>query len=1179
MSATNSSVRRRQSASVYAPQKQQFASPTFVHGSRPRFGLERMAQAMGAGTGWGGGTGAGGITTTAAGFYAPQHTPSAWQIPTNRKEVYAWCLHPDTLITMSDFTQKKLCDVEIGDEVLTGDGTNGKVTVKSSRPFNGKLKRIETTGHINEILSTPEHPFFVVEEEKLKCKYFTSTFRMCREKYACQAKHCNQYQKIEEDVDLTKKIAGELQVGDFLYTPTNILNGTREDFSTGLMRLFGYYLAEGYVAIRQNRKTEFARVGFSFGEKEKEDLVKDAVKIIKQEFDYDAKINTRMSVSTVSIYNVEIAKQFYDIFGTGSSIKIIPDIILQQKPELLRELVIGYLLGDGNRKPDGRAALTSINYDLLMQIRYILWGLGISSVMTGAKKEEGKHQRGIYHRITINATDSNKLFKDSIHNNSKTIEITKTKNNKQSFTMNDKELHRIISIEDEEYSGPVYDLRVDNISGSHSFVAEFCTVSNCKYWIQNEPYVAVGLDFYANFAMNGFKLECPNGAIREYFEKLCRETLDFDKWLPKIAHEYFSYGDCFAMCEMKCGHCHGTGTDEKTQRPCTHEGATWTGISIFDPNTIEVTPSGLFSGSGDVINWIPNDQLVEICTKGKPEAIYNQIPPAIREQIKAKQPISLNPIAVTHLKCGNATYETYGTSLIRRLFPILAYRDKLRQAQWIVAERHILPIKYVKVGSDTRPASDDDLAAVEEQFAQLANDPLITLILHHAVEIDYVGAAGKVLQLTNEYEMISDEILGGMQMNKALVHGEGPNYSSAQVGLDALAARLQSFRNEMKSWIEQKIFKPIAEWNNFTSPSLKGIDEIIYPHIVFNDMGLKDNNQEIANLLQLRARNEISLQTLLSKFDIDYDDEVEKLRQEEMGNMLTSPEIGVGVEEGGDMGGGMLPMGGGAMPPMGGGAMPPMGGEAPAGGAPGAEAGAAGAMPPPTAMGSVRMEKGASTGLGTMEMVRMRRESVVEFETIMDKYAESEFSDITGRGYLGLINKEADYVEMDPDWLPYMETGADLSKMVTLARTDKFIAGKYSNFLEKLASKNNKNKQNNNYKRYFNQAEMTLFDAIVQANQKGQIPLAFVAQYFVGSNPNLVVDGAFPGVKVAIEVDGETWHHNDEQMQRDMRKDNTLWSLGWIVLRFTEDEVKEKIGQVIKVIQRVTSERASGNKN
>ena len=727
-----------------------------------------------------------------------------------------------------------------------------------------------------------------------------------------------------------------------------------------------------------------------------------------------------------------------------------------------------------------------------------------------------------------------------------------------------------------------------------------------KYWLRNEALVATGLDFYSSFSMNGYKLECPNGAVKEYFEKLCREKIQLDKWLPQIAYEYYAYGDCFVLLEMDCPTCHGTGNIPDNGRPCEHEGATWGGLSIFDPNTIEVSAQAL--GTQDpVIEWIPNDQLVDVCIKGKPEEIYNQIPPEIRERIKTKQKIKLNPIAATHLKFAASPYETYGTSLIRRLFPTLAYRDKLRQAQWMVVDRHILPIKIVKVGSDQRPASEDDLAAVQEQLSQVANDPLLTLVVHHAFDLcyssdtevltengwkfyddvsdfekimifdtdtekmyysnfknrfkfeaknreminfksskmdvcvtkhhkmlikkgcsgewhtdiadnvksgdhfravsewkespgndidsvciydnleieinkylEYVGwylsegyttykketrqyrvsisqskysqyyseinnmmlkfgikyhkyeyenkkvvswdilnkklaiyfknnfgsgcfeknipswiknlpknklktilesmmkgdgrtqidnqgykvryriyhtvskqlandvqeivfklgyapliseftnecgnqqyrvswseqsnrgkypkvksehknyverndfvwcfetetgffvtrrngkitiqgnsfegSAGKVLMLTDEYEMINEDILSGFQMNKALVHGEGPNYASAQVGLDALAARLNTFRNQLKHWIEQKIFKPVSEWNNFTSVSPKGIEEIIYPEIVFNDLGLKENNQEIANLLQLRQRNEISLQTLLSKF-------------------------------------------------------------------------------------------------------------------------------------------------------------------------------------------------------------------------------------------------------------------------------------------------------------------------
>ena len=72
-------------------------------------------------------------TFTAPGFYSPYHTPSAWQIPTNRHEVYRWCFHPNALVTMGDFTQKRIEDIELGDEVIGGDGERGIVTVKSDK--------------------------------------------------------------------------------------------------------------------------------------------------------------------------------------------------------------------------------------------------------------------------------------------------------------------------------------------------------------------------------------------------------------------------------------------------------------------------------------------------------------------------------------------------------------------------------------------------------------------------------------------------------------------------------------------------------------------------------------------------------------------------------------------------------------------------------------------------------------------------------------------------------------------------------------------------------------------------------------------------------------------------------------------------------------------------------------
>ncbi|MFM9815925.1 hypothetical protein ACKI16_46560, partial [Streptomyces scabiei] len=91
----------------------------------------------------------------------------------------------------------------------------------------------------------------------------------------------------------------------------------------------------------------------------------------------------------------------------------------------------------------------------------------------------------------------------------------------------------------------------------------------------------------------------------------------------------------------------------------------------------------------------------------------------------------------------------------------------------------------------------DEIDDAREELANLANDPLLTLVTHHAFDFDFVGASGKVLQLTNEYELIDQEIIDGLMLNKAIINGDGPSYSNAQVGLLTMAQRLEAFRQQV----------------------------------------------------------------------------------------------------------------------------------------------------------------------------------------------------------------------------------------------------------------------------------------------------------------------------------------------------------------------------------------------
>ena len=71
-----------------------------------------------------------------------------------------------------------------------------------------------------------------------------------------------------------------------------------------------------------------------------------------------------------------------------------------------------------------------------------------------------------------------------------------------------------------------------------------------RFYYMNEPKVAAGVDFYANFSMNGFKLECKKKKILKYFERVV-DRLDLAERLNEISHEYFLLGDVFPFLEIE----------------------------------------------------------------------------------------------------------------------------------------------------------------------------------------------------------------------------------------------------------------------------------------------------------------------------------------------------------------------------------------------------------------------------------------------------------------------------------------------------------------------------------------------------------------------------------------------------------------------------------------------------
>ena len=257
-----------------------------------------------------------------------------------------------------------------------------------------------------------------------------------------------------------------------------------------------------------------------------------------------------------------------------------------------------------------------------------------------------------------------------------------------------------------------------------------------RFYYENEPKVAAAIDFYGHFPINGFKLECKDKKVLKFFEKLVKD-LQLNAILKYISHEYHMIGDVFPFIEMECPICGGGGV-LPTGESCRHPGGKIKRIVILNPDWIEAQKNSL--APEPVFSLIPDEELRMLVQRKKPEQIYKRLPPKIIGMIVSGLPIPLSNRCISHLRHNAAPYGVYGTSMLRRLFTILAYKTKLMTANWIIAERLVLPVRVVKIGDKERPATPDDIADVSAQLSAVANDPNLTLITHHAFEYEWFGA-------------------------------------------------------------------------------------------------------------------------------------------------------------------------------------------------------------------------------------------------------------------------------------------------------------------------------------------------------------------------------------------------------------------------------------------------------
>lgn len=369
------------------------------------------------------------------------------------------CFAAGTLVTMADGTRKPIEDVKIGDLVLTHKGNAKRVRQTHKRPYQGPLYHIKPAIY-PEITCTEEHPFWAANRETAQKKTDKGYHRWDPDAtLVCDWTHAK---CLEEDHLLFEPIIQEELTPDYV--------------SRAFARLFGYYLAEGYVSFGEDNRP--LRVTLTVN---RTDPVLDEINALCAEFGTRNKphISTRPNSEealNIDISDAELATLCLEHGGRYGRHKRLSHSAMRWHPKMQREMLGAYANGDGCGTATGALQLSTASPDLAWQLVSVLHRIGITPSIQNVQHKAGTgfNDKNTHEWVVFIGKQWAQKLRD-VCAKVKPVEILAHRNDRHIF--GNQIATPIRSITSTVGETLVYNLEVED---DESYVAGGMSVHNCK---------------------------------------------------------------------------------------------------------------------------------------------------------------------------------------------------------------------------------------------------------------------------------------------------------------------------------------------------------------------------------------------------------------------------------------------------------------------------------------------------------------------------------------------------------------------------------------------------------------------------------------------------------------------------------------------------------------------------
>lgn len=379
--------------------------------------------------------------------------------------------HPAGTMIRRGYSIVPIEELKVGDSVETHLGRSRPVTELLSRLYTGKMVAIRRAGSSDDLLATANHPLYVAR--RLRTGRGKAHSRLLKYEWA-SADTMRRRDCLLEPIpaEPERYLDGEII---WTFTPRGIGRPPVGNFeiraTPELCRLLGYYLAEGNVTSSSTSLT------FHSDETE---YCEDVMRLFERVFAVPTGIRPSNGKSLEISTGSAPVRAFFKWVGTGSKRKTVPDFVFQLSPGLVREVVIGYMRGDGCKDPSGFAYNTT-SEQLAEQMRLLLLRLGVVAATyrlrprTVTLPQGGTYDRSQHWQGDINGGFATKL--------GEILGVPhKSQGRNSAFILNGYVHHPIRNVTISDVAEmPVFNMEV---ADDHSFIANGVASHNCQHEVE-----------------------------------------------------------------------------------------------------------------------------------------------------------------------------------------------------------------------------------------------------------------------------------------------------------------------------------------------------------------------------------------------------------------------------------------------------------------------------------------------------------------------------------------------------------------------------------------------------------------------------------------------------------------------------------------------------------------------